>query len=267
MNFFFKILLTTASLSLVSNANATFSMIALDTKTNEFGSVLVSCVNNDAFLSNEYRNSLIDKYLIAYSPRIGIMNLQALPLAGNFRRAARLMGNGKNAYEVIQKLIKHEKDGLIDESNKRQYLALTRDVNSKQVFNAFYTGENIKNYIVDNYSTFSGGITSETSSGRFVYAIAGNHLTGESVLTKMDSGFKETNGNLTEKLIGALQSVRNEKNIGDFRCSKNMTTSNFGFLKIFKDEDILKDYSIYTIQSENKDAIDGLSAELNSLNN
>jgi hypothetical protein len=31
------------------------------------------------------------------------------------------MGNGKNAYEVIQKLIKHEKDGLIDESNKFQF--------------------------------------------------------------------------------------------------------------------------------------------------
>ena len=251
------------SFSLISNANATFSMIAIDTQTKEFGSALVTCINEDAFLSKNYREAVIDKYLNAYSPGKGIMNLQALPLLGSLRRAERLMNKNYNANDVIQKLIKFEKDDFSEEWNKRQYLALTMDVNTNQVYKSVFTGDIYNNYKVDNIETYAGGIISETSNGRFVFVIAGNHLTGESVINKMDTGFKETSGNLTEKIIGALQRVRNEKNIGDSRCVKNNTTSNFAFLKIYENEELLKYFSVYSIQSENKDAIDGLAAELN----
>ncbi|BBH53140.1 DUF1028 domain-containing protein [Fluviispira sanaruensis] len=262
MHISFRFIFSLITLSCATNANATFSIIAIDKETKEFGSAFASCIelnkkesNSDSI--NKNLNSFIDNQLVVYVPGKGIMNLQGAVENVHLlnKKAKELINNdAKNAAEVINELIQYEKENQIATENlwdSRQFLALTFDPMENIAFKEVYTGKNTSN--------ISKGMTKETPDGRFIYVMAGNILTGEDVINALSTGFEERTGNLSDKLIGALQNVRDLNNIGDSRCiNKNGTTSNFAFIRTYKGNDTLKSYTTYANSSDQIDGIDSL---------
>ena len=189
----------------------TFSIVALDSITGEVGSAGASCV--DMFMTGFSTNDFLGQLI----PNIGAINTQAWYNSTNQTNATNRMNLGDTPNQIIDWLILNDVQSAPE---LRQYGIVAMVNGSPQA--AAYTGistDSYKNHIIgDNY------------------AIQGNILLGQEVLDSIESRFINTSGDLTCKLMAALQGANM---VGaDTRCISNGTSSLFAFVKVSQPSDI-----------------------------
>jgi uncharacterized Ntn-hydrolase superfamily protein len=149
--------------------NGTFSIVAYDPETGEWGIAVASKV-------------LAVGYIVPWAKaNVGAIATQALSNVSYGVEGLELLGEGLTAEEVLQKLIESDPD-----SENRQIGIVDGEGNTTA-----FTGENTLEW--------SGHIIGEN------YAIQGNILTGENVLAGMERVYLETGGPLARRLIEALK--------------------------------------------------------------
>lgn len=188
--------------------HATFSIVAYDSNTHEYGAALASCVhlakneNPTKNLSSIIRN----KGIIITQATVNFQNNI------NLRNATAKIKKNYSANSVIQYLIGNDQD---HKPNVRQYLVITNALN--KVNRKAYSGK-----LIDTvYSELEGSN----------YVIAGNTLDSSNVVYKMRDGFVSTQGDLRIKLLAALKSVR-DSHLGDRRCTKYGISSTTAFIEV-----------------------------------
>ena len=189
----------------------TFSIVAIDSITGEVGSAGASCV--DMFITGFSTNDFLGQLI----PNIGAINTQAWYNATNQANATNRMNFGDTPNQIIDWLVLNDVQSMPE---LRQYGIVAMVNGSPQA--AAYTGvstDNYKNHIIgDNY------------------AVQGNILLGQEVLDSMEARFLNETGDLTCKLMAALQGANM---VGaDTRCSTNGTSSLFAFVKVAQASDI-----------------------------
>ncbi len=192
-----------------SVAQDTFSIVAVDSMTGEVGSAGASCV--DLFgtgYSNHFLGDLI--------PGVGAINTQAYYLAGNQTNARTRMVGGDSPQQVIDWLVANDIQG---NPNIRQYGVVGLVNGSPQA--AAHTGVSTND--------FKGHRVGPN------YSIQGNILLGAIVLDSMEARFNAATGDLSCKLMAAMQGANM---VGaDTRCTSNGSSSLFAFVKVSQPTD------------------------------
>lgn len=193
---------------LIVHAQDTFSIVALDTITREVGSAGASCVDILGF-------GLPASFLADLIPNDGAINTQADYDTDNQTNARTRMLAGDTPQQIITWLTSND---VTNNPLSRQYGIVGFIGNNGSA--AGYTGNNCMDY--KNHVT--GHID------EFYYSIQGNILLGQQILDSMESRFRNEPGDLTCRLMAALQGA----NVvgADTRCANNGTSSLFAFLKV-----------------------------------
>ncbi len=200
-----------------AKAQDTFSIIAVDPATGAVGAAGATCVDGIAdFGGIQLLNHII--------PGKGGVNAQAWICINphiNLENAVEQMENDLSPEEIITWLLEND-DCFAQNYNPeyRQYGIVDLDsLGNPRV--AAFTGSQADDY--------KGHITG------YNYAIQGNILIGEEVLTGMENGFVNTEGSLAAKLMGAMQGA----NIAgaDVRCLDRGTSSTSAFLRVVNPND------------------------------
>ena len=213
----------------------TFSIVAIDSITGEVGSAGASCV--DMFTTGIPTNDFLGQLI----PNVGAINTQAYYIPANQTNATNRMNMGDTPSQIIDWLVANDVQSTPE---FRQYGIIAMVNGSPQA--AAYTGtstDNYKNHIIgDNY------------------AIQGNILLGQEVLDSMEARFMNESGDLTCKLMAALQGANMTG--ADTRCSGNGTSSLFAFIKVAQPTDIFGsssfNISVRTHSNSNIEPIDSL---------
>ena len=213
----------------------TFSIVAIDSLTGEVGSAGASCV--DMFTTGIPTNDFLGQLI----PGLGAINTQAWYIPSNQTNATNRMNMGDTPSQIIDWLVVNDVQSTPE---LRQYGIVAMVNGSSQA--AAYTGtstENYKNHIIgDNYS------------------IQGNILLGQEVLDSMEARFMNESGDLTCKLMAALQGANMAG--ADTRCSGNGTSSLFAFIKVAQPTDMFGspsfNISVRTHSNSNIEPIDSL---------
>jgi len=232
-----KILITLFIILFVKDvvSQDTFSIVAIDSITGEVGSAGASCV--DMFMTGIPTNDFLGQLI----PNVGAINTQAWYIATNQTNATNRMNMGDTPDQIIDWLVLNDVQSMPE---LRQYGIVAMVNGSPQA--AAYTGtstDNYKNHIIgDNY------------------AIQGNILLGQEVLDSMEARFLNESGDLTCKLMAALQGANM---VGaDTRCGSNGTSSLFAFIKVAQPIDIFAspsfNISVRTHSNSNIEPIDSL---------
>jgi uncharacterized Ntn-hydrolase superfamily protein len=202
--------------SVSSNAQDTFSIVAVDSVTGEVGSAGASCVDLTNYPGYTYH------FLGELIPGVGAINTQAYYLAGNQLNARNKMLEGLSPSEIIEWL---EANDIQNNPSIRQYGIAGFVGGSPQA--AGYTGVN-----TDDYKNHVTGPN---------YSIQGNILLGQEVLDQMEANFLSEEGDLACKLMAALQGANM---VGaDTRCASNGSSSLFSFVKVAQPDDVFGDPS------------------------
>ena len=213
----------------------TFSIVAIDSLTGEVGSAGASCV--DMFTTGIPTNDFLGQLI----PGLGAINTQAWYIPSNQTNATNRMNMGDTPSQIIDWLVVNDVQSTPE---LRQYGIVAMVNGSPQA--AAYTGtstDNYKNHIIgDNYS------------------IQGNILLGQEVLDSMEARFMNESGDLTCKLMAALQGANMAG--ADTRCSGNGTSSLFAFIKVAQPTDMFGspsfNISVRTHSNSNIEPIDSL---------
>lgn len=222
-----------AIITLVSTqrANATFSIVAVDTLTGTIGGAGASCISGSLII-----NDIIEG--------VGAFHTQSFWLAENQDTAHAMMSRGISVDSIIGWLRTHDPEFL---PGNRQYLGVTlADPDSSAAFTGSENG-NYKNHML--------GVG---------YAIAGNVLLNQDVLDDMDSAFVNTIGPLEEKLMAALQGA---KRVGaDNRCVANDKSAISAFIKVVRIGDGVTPYLFENVHttSGSTDPIDVLQGQFDN---
>ena len=222
----------------------TFSIVAIDSITGEVGSAGASCV--DMFTTGIPTNDFLGQLI----PDVGAINTQAWYIPSNQTNATNRMNMGDTPSQIIDWLVVNDVQSTPE---LRQYGIVAMVNGSPQA--AAYTGtstDNYKNHIIgDNYS------------------IQGNILLGQEVLDSMEARFMNESGDLTCKLMAALQGANMAG--ADTRCSGNGTSSLFAFIKVAQPTDMFGspsfNISVRTHSNSNIEPIDSLQIMFNISHN
>ena len=181
---------------------STFSIVAIDTLTNEVGSAGASCIGNSVIISDIH-------------PNIGAIHTQSYYLQYNQNYASELMILGLSPSEIIEML---EENDIQNNPGIRQY-GIVDMVNGGR--SAAFTGNSCIDY--------KGHITGPN------YSIQGNILLGPEILTQMENNFINTTGTLSDKLMAAMQGA----NISgaDTRCLDDNISSLSSFIRVANPND------------------------------
>ncbi len=193
-----------------STAQHTFSIVAVDTITGEVGSAGATCLD-------EIREGLAAVVISDVIPGVGAIHTQALLDNANKRNARRLLSQGQHPNDIMNWLISNDARGI---PNVRQYGVAMLDRNG-QAEAAAFTGRDAFN--------FKGHIVGDT------YAIQGNILLNNAILENMETGFQQTQGSLSEKLMGAMEAVQVAG--ADSRCFSEGVSSRSAFLRVARPDD------------------------------
>jgi len=193
------------------SAQHTFSIVAIDPLTSEVGSAGATCLTSTD--CGGCGGAVIITDLVAGK---GGMNAQAqicIPNV-NLNNGISKINNGTTASQVLSEVLENDFCQFGGTSD-RQYGIVTID-ESGILDVAGFTGK--------TNSPFANHIVGPN------YAIQGNILIGEEVLTGMEQGFLNTEGSLAEKLMGAMQGA----NIpgADSRCLMDGISSRSSFLRL-----------------------------------
>jgi len=205
-------------LSTLSHCQHTFSIIAVDTITQEIGSAGATCIPGSATWGG------IDTIINHLIPGRGGINSQAWVCIPNINmhNGINEMRAGSSPDEVLAWLITNDRCSAANFSpQSRQYGIVDLDDDGSPRTTAF-TGDNADDY--------KGHIIGRN------YAIQGNILLGPEVLEGMEAGFNSVDGPLHAKLMAAMQGA----NIAgaDSRCLPFGTSSTTSYLKVTKPTDI-----------------------------
>lgn len=224
MKTYLNILATTFFITITQNLYATFSMVAIDTKTNETGSILATCLNIKLPIK-------LADYVVIHHNAQGIMNVQSD--INKFTKTWITTANGLMAQddsyftaEKINKFLMHP----INDSRfvERQLLTVKKSKNLETSAHV-YTGKNVN----ENINEKIGLLLND----RFTYAIAGNLLSDKKVINKMEESFINSQGTLADKLITTLKIFSEDKTLGDKRCLEHFNiNSNIAFIRTFENE-------------------------------
>ncbi len=188
-------------------AQDTFSIVAVDSTTQEIGSAGAS------FVANVPRHLLNDAFNI--HPGVGVIHTQALYNELNQLYVNQLMDFGFSPQEIIDSVVLADSEG---DTSVRQYIIIDL-VNGGRT--AAYTGVSCSDY--------ANHLLGEN------YAIAGNTLYGQNVLDNMQSDFLNTSGSLADKLMAALQGGKEAG--GDVRGEPYGLSSLVATIKVAKSDD------------------------------
>ena len=204
-------------------AQHTFSIVAVDTITNEVGSAGATCLDSDDCIGC---NAII---ISGLAPGRGAVNAQAQVCFPNvnLNLAVNDLRNGLSPQEVLDNRLMFDNCSTQNGIGDKQYGIVDLDGNGSARV-AAYTGANTLD--VANHIT---GIN---------YSIQGNILIGEEVLTGMEEGFNNTNGTLAEKLMGAMQGAKIPG--ADSRCLPQGISSKSAFVRIACPDDVSPDFCL-----------------------
>ena len=220
-------------------AQHTFSIVAVDTITNEVGSAGATCLDSD---DCSVCNATIISGLV---PGRGAVNAQAqvcLPNI-NLNFAISDLQNGLSPQEVLDRRLMFDSCNTPNGVGDKQYgIADLDGIGGARAVG--YTGNNTldeANHIV--------GIN---------YAIQGNILISEDVLTGMEEGFSNTEGTLAEKLMGAMQGA----NIpgADSRCLPEGISSKSAFVRIACPDDFAPNFCLDLNVTDMPDGVDPIDS-------
>jgi len=222
----------------------TFSIVAIDSITGEVGSAGASCV--DMFTIGIPTNDFLGQLI----PDVGAINTQAYYIPANQTNATNRMNMGDTPSQIIDWLVVND---VQSSPELRQYGIVAMVNGSPQA--AAYTGTS-----TDNYKNHIIGAN---------YAIQGNILLGQEVLDSMEARFMNESGDLTCKLMAALQGANMPG--ADTRCSVNGTSSLFAFIKVAQPTDVFGspslNVSIRTHENSNIEPIDSLQVMFDLVHN
>lgn len=197
-----RIILLLCTISLSTQAQDTFSIVAIDTATGEIGSAGASCIANSFIISIVVKN-------------VGAIHTQASYLPGNQQNGLDYLIAGKSPDSIIHLL---KKNDVQNDSSRRQYGVVCMNYPKHT---AAFTGDSCldyKNHII-----------------RPTYTIQGNILLGQYVLDSMEARFLREPRSLAYKLMAALQGA----NIpgADSRCLPNNKPAISAFIRLSKPTD------------------------------
>lgn len=197
-----------------SIAQDTFSIVAVDTETGEIGSAGASCVDGAASIGGV----IIISGII---PGRGAINGQATICIPHFNLdyAMGQLSTGKSPQEILDLLYANDQCGF-GSNESRQYGIVDLDMDGNPRSAAFKGADALD---------WAGHIVGED------YAIQGNILLNDQILTAMEANFNSTQGSLAEKLMAALQGANVPG--ADSRCLDRGTSSTSAFLRVFKPDD------------------------------
>lgn len=198
-------------------AQDTFSIIAVDPATGEVGSAGASCVDGiGAF------GGLID-IITDIIPGRGGVNSQAYVCIpnSNLANAIEQMEAGLSPDEIIDFLVNNDNCNSQNFNPAfRQYGIADLDSNGNPR-TAGFTGN-----LADDFKDDIQGAT---------YSVQGNILLNETVLTNMEDNFNNTEGNLADKLMAAMQGANFAG--ADARCLDRGTSSTSAYLVVYQATD------------------------------
>ncbi len=180
---------------------ATFSIVAVDPVTGEFGSAGATCI------AAEQGAILISDIVLGK----GVIHTQSFYSSTNQNNARIRMEAGDSPQQIMDWLFAND---VNNNSTQRQYIAV--DLNNGSPRSAGFTGPACLTEFIDVAGPN--------------YAIAGNILISEDVVTDMETAFLNTQGSLSDRLMAALQAA---KRIGaDSRCAPFDTSSASAFIRV-----------------------------------
>ena len=205
-----------------SEAQHTFSIVAVDPATGEIGSAGATCLDIDDLNGEE--GALVVSDIVLGT---GAINTQSA-FTFNIQAQARARMLAGDAPSQILSWLAANDGG----HQTRQYtiVDLPGGVGGTPRTDAF-TGSSNGNYA--NHIIGSN------------YAIAGNILLNQDVLDDMETNFNSTSGTLADKLMAALQGA---KRVGaQTSCSSNNTSSKSAYLRVAKVNDLYNNYGHLTV--------------------
>ena len=223
-------------------AQDTFSIVAVDLATGQVGSAGATCLDDNQIAGG----AVIISDVI---PDIGAIHTQSYWIPANQNAAHdQVVDNGLSPEALMAWL---EENDAENNPAVRQYGMA--DLVSGVARAAAFTGDNcfdVKDHIVGEN-----------------YAIQGNILLGEEILTQMEAGFLTTSGTLAEKLMAALQGA----NVAgaDTRCLDEGVSSRSAFLRVAypgDDPDALTLDLVVSLTPFGVEPIDVLQEEFNAWN-
>ena len=188
-----------------TQAQDTFSIVAVDVSTGQVGSAGATCLDDGDIAGG----AVIISDVI---PDVGAVHTQSYWTPANQNAAhTQVTDNGLSPEELMNWL---EQNDAENNASIRQYGMA--DLVSGTARAAAFTGTNCFDW--------KGHIAGDN------YAIQGNILLGEEILTQMESGFLETEGTLAEKLMAAMQGANVPG--ADTRCLNEGVSSQSAFLRV-----------------------------------
>ena len=230
-----KTVLTILHLTLCILNNAfsqhTFSIIAIDTLTNEVGGAGATCYKTV--------NDIADVH-----PGIGYIHTQSYVNYDNQKRAKDLMDKHFSPQQIIDSLQKYDVEKTPE---LRQYSVIDLTNGGRT---AAFTGENCFDY--------KGARIGKN------YVIIGNILAGPEILDSMETKFINTKGSLEEKMMAALQGAKVPG--ADKRCTDQKVSSLSAYIIVAKPQDTSSKFYL-NLNIENVyplDPIDVLQTQFNN---
>ena len=230
------------SLMGIAGAQDTFSIVAVDIETGQVGSAGATCLDDTEIEGG----ALIISDVI---PDVGAIHTQSFWVPANQNAAHnQVVDNGLSPEQLMAWLEANDVQG---NPAVRQYGMA--DLVTGAARAAAFTG--------DNCMDWKGHIVGAN------YAIQGNILLGEQILTQMEEGFLGTEGSLAEKLMAAMQGA----NVAgaDTRCLEEGVSSRSAFLRVAYPGDSPDDLTLDLVVSLTPfgmEPIDALQEEFNAWN-
>lgn len=187
--------------SLISYAQHTFSIVAVDPVTGEIGSAGATCI-------------AAEDGAIAISDIVlgtGAIHTQSFYSTTNQMNARMRMEAGDSPQQIMDWLEANDVNG---NPTQRQYIAV--DLNNGSPRSAGFTGVNCFEEFIH--------VTGPN------YAIAGNILLTNDVVLDMETAFVNTTGTLAEKLMASLQAAKRPG--ADSRCLADGISSASAFIRV-----------------------------------
>lgn len=205
------LVLTLLFITTFSNAQHTFSIVAVDPDTGEIGSAGGTCLGfEDGALA-------ISDIVLG----VGAIHTQSYWHPTNQTNARIRMEAGDSPQEIMDWLVANDVQG---NASQRQYGAV--DLNAGNPRSAAFTGVNC----FEEFIHIAGPN----------YAIQGNILISEDVVTDMEAGFINTEGSLADKLMGAMQGAKRPG--ADSRCLDDGVSSLSAFIRVADPSDTDSSY-------------------------
>lgn len=196
--------------STFTNAQDTFSIVAVDSLTGEIGSAGASCLDERAVGTGVIVISDV-------KPSRGAINSQVLLDFTNQRNAGIRMNAGNSPQEIIDWLVNND---VQNDPSIRQYGIVDFAPDGRPRAAAF-TGQNCFDYKGQRVGNY--------------YAIQGNILSGAAILDSMEARFLRTEGSLADRLMAAMQGANVRG--ADTRCFNEGVSSLSAYIQVAKTDD------------------------------